>query len=65
LDSLNFKTAHYPFLDFHSGFAQTCYTSAAFELFASSGLDFQEGFPDLRLCRIQLALRQLNAEEDE
>ena len=30
---------------FYSAFAQTCYTSAAFELFAGSGLDFQEGYP--------------------
>jgi len=31
---------------------------------ASSGLDFQEGAPDLPVRRIELALRQLNAEAD-
>jgi len=31
---------------------------------ASSGLDFQEGVPDLPVRRIELALRQLNAEAD-
>jgi len=33
-------------------------------LFASSGFDFQEGSFDLAVRRIQLALRQVNAEED-
>jgi hypothetical protein len=33
-------------------------------LFASSGFDFQEGSIDLAVRRIQLALRQVNAEED-
>jgi hypothetical protein len=33
-------------------------------LFASSGFDFQEGSSDLAVRRIQLALRQVNAEED-
>ena len=59
-----FVRCHAAFLDFDSAFAQTCYTSAAFELFASIGLDFQEGIADLPVRRIQLALRQLNAEED-
>jgi hypothetical protein len=31
---------------------------------ASSGLDFQEGVPNLPVRRIELALRQLNAEAD-
>jgi hypothetical protein len=43
---------------------QTCYTSRRIRLFASSGSDFQEGVPDLAVRRIQLALRQLNAEAD-
>lgn len=30
--------------DFDRAVAQTCYTSAAFELFASLGSDFPEGF---------------------
>jgi hypothetical protein len=33
-------------------------------LFASSGFDFQEGSFDLAVRRIQLALRQVNAEGD-
>jgi|ERR1700691_4913221 hypothetical protein len=33
-------------------------------LFASSGPDFQEGIPDLPVRRIELALRQLNAEAE-
>jgi hypothetical protein len=33
-------------------------------LFASSGIDFQEGVPDLPVRRIELALRQLNAEAE-
>jgi len=33
-------------------------------VFASSGSDFQEGDSDLPVRRIELALRQLNAEAD-
>jgi len=47
-----------------SGFDKPAILRAAFDLFASSGSDFQEGVPDLPVRRIELALRQLNAEED-
>jgi hypothetical protein len=42
-------------LYFDSAFAQTCYTSCRIRLFASSGFDFQEGFLDLPVRRIELA----------
>ena len=58
------KVAHYPDFDLTSRFYQTCYTARRIRLSASSGIDFQEGPPDLPSPPNRLHFRQLHAEAD-